>query len=88
MEYLLSVSASTLGGEGVYISRSRAHDHVVVVITGTTARCVRNVMQNRIAQFAGAMRLKSTRSIRLPIPRLGKAKLRDFAKLHRETTRR
>jgi len=40
-------------------------------------------MQNRIAQFAGAMRLKSTRSIRLPIPQVGKAKprgdRRDFA---------
>jgi len=63
-EYLLSVRASTLeGGRRVhrarictFVSRGGRSCGFVAVITGTTARCVRNVMLNCIAQFARTMR--------------------------------
>lgn len=60
-EYLLSVRASTLeGGRRVHharictLVRRTVLRLRVAVITGTTMRCVRNVMQNCIAQFARA----------------------------------
>lgn len=76
-EYLLSVRASTLeGGRRVHhtrictLVRRTVLRLRVAVITGTTMRCVRNVMQNCIAQFARAVRLTNRpRSIRLPILR-------------------
>lgn len=63
-EYLLSVRTSTLeGGRRVHrarictlVSRGGRSCGFVAVITGTTARCVRNVMLNCIAQFARTMR--------------------------------